>query len=121
MKDMIKADWGQSIEATIRAIAAVAVVAYVAGYSLGEAVHRLNDWLAAWAHPHTLTGATGLKISTAEESSVVGPEVPTVKPGLTIQNSAVSIVALLFSDGWSQRRISRHLGISRRQVRSALA
>jgi len=46
-------DWGPSLESVARQLASALVAAYVAGYCLGAAVHRLNATLGAWASkPH---------------------------------------------------------------------
>jgi hypothetical protein len=49
----LTADWGPSLGSAARQLAAVLVAAYVAGYCLGAAVHRLSATMGAWAgRPH---------------------------------------------------------------------
>ena len=45
---------GDRLETAARAVAAVAVASYVAGLTLGAALHALNDWLANVPRPQTL-------------------------------------------------------------------
>jgi heme A synthase len=43
-----RADWGPAIKTTARAVAAIAVACYVAGYMLGAWVHRTSAALACY-------------------------------------------------------------------------
>jgi hypothetical protein len=54
-----RSDWGPSLRTAAHAIAAAAVLAYVAGLQFGGWLHRLNDRLAAaWpARPATVAPA----------------------------------------------------------------
>ena len=52
----LTADWGPSLESAARQLASVLVAAYVVGYCLGAAVHRLSGAMGAWAsRPHRST------------------------------------------------------------------
>lgn len=44
-----KADWGTYIETAARYVVKAAVWIYVAGYFLGEGIHRVNDRLSQFA------------------------------------------------------------------------
>jgi hypothetical protein len=47
MKTILTADWAPQIEATVRRLAQICTIVYVAGYCCGAWLHRLNDALAA--------------------------------------------------------------------------
>ena len=74
------AAWGQALEATTRTIAALAVVAFVAGESVGRWVHQLNDGLAA-AYRCLLVGAHRAEAA----AEVVIEQVAATWQGLPIQ------------------------------------
>lgn len=94
-------DWREVAAIVVHGLIVLAVAVYVAGEFTGRALHRLNDRLAAfWS---------ALLVPAAEQ--------PQTAPAARPVNAAV----LLHLDGMSQRQISQILGISRRQVRAALA
>ena len=92
---------GAALERAARAIAPLLVAAYVAGYMLGAAVHRLNDWFtygpASAPAPAPAPAPTGAALATR------------------------GCIATYRAAGWSQQRIADLLGVSRTTVRRRIA
>jgi hypothetical protein len=107
-----RTDWAPYIEAAARAIATAAAFVYTAGYCTGEAIHRLNASLAAWAsarHRPTPQPAPVIVQRQAAVPHRAAIAAPRVHPAVTLAAS-----------GLSQRAIAAKLGCTRYEVRKAL-
>lgn len=101
-------DWAEVGAIVLHGLQVLIVMTLLAGrYTrrAWDALPVLSERLGK-AHSRWLVGAT--PAATPEPQAV-----PTAQP--------VNLVVLLSMDGWSQRRIAKHLGISRHQVKQQLA
>lgn len=129
LKTMARADWAPAIERTARNTAAVLVAVYTAGYVTGELLHKMNDALTDLIHRIGTGWLTRLGLLVVD-AFVPAPDLAPMPviihrqepERLTIAPpTGVSAIHLLAADGISQRAIADILGITRYQVRKALA
>jgi hypothetical protein len=127
-----RADWAPHIEAAVRAIATAAAFVYTAGYCTGEAIHRLNASLAAWAsarHYDAADLAAGTRalqeFRNSGETALSLDEVFVQRQAAVPHRAAVAAPRVhpavsLAASGLSQRAIAAKLGCTRYEVRKAL-
>jgi DNA-binding CsgD family transcriptional regulator len=116
-----RTDWAPYIEAAARAIATAAAFVYTAGYCTGEAIHRLNASLAAWASArHRLTPEERAMCHEVLASAPVVQRQAAVPHRAAIAAPRVHPAVTLAASGLSQRAIAAKLGCTRYEVRKAL-
>jgi hypothetical protein len=105
IRQTLAADWGPTLESAARQLASVLVAAYVAGYCLGAAVHRLSATMGTWASkPYRLP---------VKPAAIA-------KPVATAGPVTISAAVWLQAGGLSSREIAEILQVSRSTVRRQL-
>ena len=115
-------DWGPTLHAAARRMGAVVALIYTLGFMAGERWHQL----VAWAQEHQLHGLATLGLSGGNLRARLTGSAPDQFPGATEMvstpaNVAPPSVRRLAAQGLSQREIAGTLGLTRYQVRKALA
>lgn len=134
-------DWGPAIERTARALAAVIVAVYVAGYTIGATLHRANDGLARlWRQLVSPTPSElqiGAKLGVRPRPRVIASqprpavaERPASRHQATARKAApatrattpeaMARAAQLVRNGSSVRAAARQAGVSRTTLRRHL-
>lgn len=144
----LSSDWGPTLHAAARRLGAVVALIYTLGFMAGERCHQLVAWaqehqlhgLARLGPPGGnlkagLTGSAPDQFPGATEmvTTPVGPKpvattngaellpVPEAAPVTTPANVAPPSIRHLAAQGLSQREFAGTMGLSRYQVRKALA
>lgn len=129
----LSSDWGPTLHAAARRLGAVVALLYTLGFMAGERWHQL----VAWAQEHQLNrlarlGLPGGNLKASLTGSAPGhfpavtemvtqPLAPALPPARPAANVAPPSVRRLAAQGCSQREIAGTLGLTRYQVRKALA
>jgi hypothetical protein len=135
----VSSDWGPTLHAAARRLGAVVALIYTLGFMAGERWHQLHG-LARLGLPGSnlkvrLTGSAPDQFPGATEmvTTSVGPKpvattngaellpAPKAAPVTTPANVAPPSIRHLADQGLSQREIAGTLGLTRYQVRKALA
>ena len=144
----LSSDWGPTLHAAARRLGAVVALIYTLGFMAGERWHQLVAWaqehqlhgLARLGLPGdnlkaSLTGSAPGQFLGATEmvTAPVGPKpvattngaellpAPESAPVTTPASVAPPLIRHLAAEGLSQRKIAGTMGLSRYQVRKALA
>lgn len=124
LKTALRSDWAPALKQAARTLALVIVAVYVAGYTLGEFVHTMNDRISDVMRGTGNEWIIRLGLLAPEVDPVIEPAPAIVRRcapepvGLTIEEDQIRS---LRAQGLSQRAIASELGISRSRVRRALA